>query len=66
MTAVPDRLIGPDELERLAVGARVLAAGTEESAYQVALDWAAAELAAHGPVPCSPPTGSNPRACASL
>ncbi|WP_327575951.1 DUF917 domain-containing protein [Streptomyces sp. NBC_00145] len=51
MTAVPDRLIGPDELERLAVGARVLAAGTEESAYQVALDWAAAELAAHGPVP---------------
>ncbi|MEU5023432.1 DUF917 domain-containing protein [Streptomyces milbemycinicus] len=43
------------ELEHLAVGARVLAVGTEESAYRVALDWAAAELAAHGPVPLLPP-----------
>ncbi|MEE4493052.1 DUF917 domain-containing protein [Streptomyces sp. BE230] len=50
MTGGQDRMIGPGELEQLAVGARVLAAGTEESAYQVALDWAAAELAAHGPV----------------
>ncbi|MFB7756051.1 DUF917 domain-containing protein [Streptomyces sp. NPDC056121] len=50
MTCAEDRLIGPDELAHLAVGARVLAAGTEESAYQVALDWATAELAAHGPV----------------
>ncbi|MFD5122744.1 DUF917 domain-containing protein [Streptomyces sp. NPDC058385] len=50
MTAASDRLIGPAELEQLAVGARALAAGTEESAYQVALDWAAAELAAYGPV----------------
>ncbi|MFD9034843.1 DUF917 domain-containing protein [Streptomyces sp. NPDC059567] len=43
------------DLGRLAVGARVLAAGTEESAYRVALDWAGAELAAHGPVPLLPP-----------
>ncbi|MDW6066182.1 DUF917 family protein [Streptomyces sp. FXJ1.4098] len=43
------------ELEHLAVGARVLAVGTEESAYRVALDWAGAELAAHGPVPLLPP-----------
>ncbi|MGW2077443.1 DUF917 domain-containing protein [Streptomyces sp. NPDC001939] len=50
MTAVTDRLIRPAELAHLAVGARFLAAGAEESAYQVALDWAAAELAAHGPV----------------
>ncbi|MGW1179885.1 DUF917 domain-containing protein [Streptomyces drozdowiczii] len=50
MTGRSDRLIGADELVHLAAGARVLAAGTEESAYQVALDWAAAELAANGPV----------------
>ncbi|GHF98786.1 DUF917 domain-containing protein [Streptomyces hydrogenans] len=50
----PVRALTVDDLEDLAVGARVLAAGTEESAYHVALDWAAAELAAHGPVPLLP------------
>ncbi|MER5179071.1 DUF917 domain-containing protein [Streptomyces sp. NPDC002896] len=54
MSAVP-QLLTAVELEHLAVGARVLAAGTEESAYRVALDWAGAELAAHGPVPLLPP-----------
>ncbi|MFE7514031.1 DUF917 domain-containing protein [Streptomyces sp. NPDC057540] len=50
MADEPDRALGVGDLEHLAVGARVLAAGTEESAYRVALDWAAAELTAHGPV----------------
>ncbi|MFD4373888.1 DUF917 domain-containing protein [Streptomyces sp. NPDC058486] len=53
-TRPPVRALTADDLEDLAVGARVLAAGTEESAYRVALDWAAAELAAHGPVPLLP------------
>ncbi|OIJ63875.1 DUF917 domain-containing protein [Streptomyces mangrovisoli] len=44
----------PDHLRRLAAGARVLSAGTEESAFRVTLDWAAAELDAHGPVPLLP------------
>ncbi|PJN35861.1 hypothetical protein CG747_36670 [Streptomyces sp. CB02959] len=42
------------DLAHLAVGARVLAAGTEECAYRVALHWASAEIAAHGPVPLLP------------
>ncbi|MFC9756434.1 DUF917 domain-containing protein [Streptomyces sp. NPDC056921] len=37
-------------LERLAAGSLVLAAGAAESAFRVALDWARASVAAHGPV----------------
>ncbi|MFB7454714.1 DUF917 domain-containing protein [Streptomyces sp. NPDC056194] len=54
-TTAPLPVVTGADLERLAVGARVLAAGTEESAFRVALDWAGAELAAQGPVPLLPP-----------
>jgi DUF917 family protein len=37
-------------LEQLATGSLVLAAGAAESAFRVALDWARASVAAHGPV----------------
>ncbi|MFJ3964876.1 hypothetical protein [Streptomyces sp. NPDC090036] len=47
-----------DDLEHLAVAPYVLGAGTEESAYQVALvvalDLAAAELATYSPAPPLP------------
>lgn len=49
MTGAPPQ-VDAAVLERLAAGSLVLAAGAAESAFRVALDWARASVAAHGPV----------------